>query len=273
MSISFDEQEAVQAWERRAGIRSLLMAEATRQMLDAAQLRPGGHVLDVGTGTGDTALLAAQRVGPDGHVLAIDASPEMVNLARDKIEKSGVSQIEVRVMDGADLDLPEASHDAVIGRNAMMFLPGWPAPLQRFHRVLRPGGRLAFIVWASPEENPFFHLPVALVREHGWLRIPTDTVEIPFRLADADRLRADLKSAGFITSAVERVAIEVRISEAAPLLAYIREGPLFRANVDHLTESERLDLDEALVDAIERFREGSGYLIRAVSLVATGARP
>jgi ubiquinone/menaquinone biosynthesis C-methylase UbiE len=57
------------------------MAHATARMLDASQINPGERVLDVGTGTGDTALLAAKRVGPQGHVMAIDASSPMVDQA------------------------------------------------------------------------------------------------------------------------------------------------------------------------------------------------
>src|SRR5437773_10432448 len=90
---------------------------------------PGSQVLDVGTGTGDTALLAAERVGPAGHVLAIDASPEMVQQAVGKVRKSGLDNVDVQVMDGARLSLADVSRDAVIGRNAMQFLPGWPLPL------------------------------------------------------------------------------------------------------------------------------------------------
>ena len=122
----FEQREAVIAWERRAGVRAALLAEATTRMLDSALLGPRSQVLDVGTGTGDTALLAAERVGPAGHVLAIDASPEMVEQAIGKVRKAGLDNVDVQVMDGARLALPDVSRDAVIGRNAMQFLPGWP---------------------------------------------------------------------------------------------------------------------------------------------------
>ena len=168
----FEQRDVVIAWERRAGVRAALLAEATTRMLDSARLGLRSQVLDVGTGTGDTALLAAERVGSAGHVLAIDASPEMVEQAIGKVRRSGLDNVDVQVMDGARLALPDGSRDAVIGRNAMQFLPGWPVPLMGFHRVLRQGGRLAFVVWGPPEENPYFHLPVSLAREHGWVRAP-----------------------------------------------------------------------------------------------------
>src|SRR5207247_3002121 len=223
----FEQREAVIAWERRAGVRAALLAEATTRMLDSALLGPRSQVLDVGTGTGDTALLAAEHVGPAGHVLAIDASPEMVEQAIGKVRKAGLDNVDVQVMDGARLALPDVSRDAVIGRNAMQFLPGWPLPLMGFNRVLRRGGRLAFIVWGPPEENPYFHLPVSLAREHGWMRAPREALETPYRLADADRLHADLTTAGLREVAVAGVAVAVQMLEAVPLASYRRARPIF----------------------------------------------
>jgi len=268
----FEQRDAVIAWERRAGVRAALLAEATTRMLDSARLGLGSQVLDVGTGTGDTALLAAERVGPAGHVLAIDASPEMVEQAVGKVRRSGLENVDVQVMDGARLSLADISRDAVIGRNAMQFLPGWPLPLMGFHRVLRQGGRLAFIVWGPPEENPYFHLPVSLAREHGWMRAPREALETPYRLADGDRLHADLTTAGFREAAVARVAVDVHMPEAAPLASYIRESPMFHANADQLNAEERVAFDATLVAAIERFREGDGYRIPVISLLVTGTR-
>jgi ubiquinone/menaquinone biosynthesis C-methylase UbiE len=268
----FESHDIVLAWERRARVRAILMAEATQRMLAAARIGLGSRVLDVGTGTGETALLAAERAAPIGKVIAIDASPAMIEQARAHVREAGVANVDLRVMDGAQLEVEEASVDAVIGRNAMMLLPEWPAPLAGFHRVLRPGGRLSFIVWAPKEENPFFYLPVALARKHGWMRVPIASLEGPFQLADARSLRRDLEAAGFRASAVERVASETRMMNAAALVAYLREGPMYLNNADQLSQADRAAFDEALVAAIERFRDGDGYRIATVSLLTTGTR-
>ena len=268
----FESLDTVQAWERRARVRSLLMAEATKRMLDAAQLEAGYRVLDIGTGTGDTALLAAERVDGDGQVVAIDASDAMIGQAAEHVREAGATNVELRVMDASDLELEDAMFDAVIGRNAMMFLTDWPAPLHGFHRVLRPGGRLSFIVWASQKENPYFYLPVALARKHGWMRGPDATLESPFRLADVGSLFRDLERAHFRDVAVEPVRSDVTFNDRAPLLAYIREGPMYHANADQLDDRERAAFERALEAAFEDFRSGDGYRITAVSLLATGTR-
>ena len=74
-------------------------------MLDAARIGPKSQVLDVGTGTGDTAVLAAELVGPTGRVIAIDASAEMLNVAAESARASGLDHIEFRQMDGGNLAL------------------------------------------------------------------------------------------------------------------------------------------------------------------------
>jgi len=88
----FESRGGVLAWERRAAVRSAVLAEATKRMLDAVAVGPGGRVLDVGTGTGDTALLVDERVGPAGHILVIDASRQMIEQGYKKIRESALSR-------------------------------------------------------------------------------------------------------------------------------------------------------------------------------------
>jgi protein-L-isoaspartate O-methyltransferase len=275
MSISyppFESREVALAWERRAKVRAPLMAEATKKMLAAANIGPGSRVLDVGTGTGDVALLVAEQVRPGGSILAIDQSAQMVEQALAHVKKAGMDHVDVRVMDGSHLELDDASFDAVVGRNAMQFLPGWPLALTGLSRVLRPGGRLSFIVWATKEENAFLHLPVSLAAARGWMRVPPSSLESPYRLANQDALLADLAAAGFKDTNVERIAAQARLPEAEPLAAYLREGPMFHANADQLSDEERSAFETALLEAIERFRDGDSYRVPAVSLLATGTR-
>ena len=122
-----------------------------RRLLDAAQVGPADRVLDVGTGTGVVALLAAARVAPEARVVGIDISEEMLATARAKAARlPQADRIELRRMDVQAMDLPDASFDAVVSLFAIHHLPDPPVALEQMHRVLRPGGRLAVAMGSGP---------------------------------------------------------------------------------------------------------------------------
>ena len=267
----FTDADVALAWQRRAAVRAALMTGVSERMLDAARVTPGSRVLDIGTGTGDTAILAARRVGERGQVVAIDSSAQMLDAGRQLIGKEGLANVDLRVMDGSRLELPAEGFDAVIGRNAMQFLPEWPRPLDGFRRVLRPRGRLAFIVWGRPAENPFMHLLVDVVQRRGWLQDPGG-LEGPFRLSNGESLANDLRNSGFADVAVESIPLGAQIPSMDPLLAYIKDGPMYRAVLNVMDQRDVPSLEADLVDAIERWRGDAGYHVRGLVLLASGSR-
>jgi len=110
-------------------------------MLDRLGLRRGDRVLEIGCGTGDDAHAIARRVGPDGHVIGVDASPAIVAEAnRRSAGRNG--SVEFRVGDALALDLPDASVDRCRMERVLMHVAGEPAgAIAELARVLRPGGR------------------------------------------------------------------------------------------------------------------------------------
>ena len=126
-------------------------APLARRLLEAAEVGPGHNVLDVGTGTGVVAFPAAARVGPEGTVLGIDISEEMLATARGRAGRMlEPGNVTFRIMDAQALALPDASFDAAVSLFAVHHLPDPLAALREMHRVVRPGGRLAVAVGSGP---------------------------------------------------------------------------------------------------------------------------
>lgn len=116
-----------------------------------AALEPGQRVLDLGTGTGSVAAKAATAVGPEGSVLAIDVSPEMLALARRRIEQAGAGAFEIAEGKAEAIPAPDESFDAILASLSLMYVVDREAAAREIARVLRKEGRLTAAVWTGPD--------------------------------------------------------------------------------------------------------------------------
>src|SRR5947208_1514001 len=164
--LSWNSSERAESWQQEAERRQQLLGEATERMLEAAQIGPGDRVLDIAAGTGDQSLLAARKVGPGGMVLATDLSEDMLKVAARLAQQEGLANITTRVLDAQQLDLQANTFDAVISRLGLMFVPHLSQALEKILRVLKPGGKLAALVWSAPEHNPLTSAPLALLEKY-----------------------------------------------------------------------------------------------------------
>jgi arsenite methyltransferase len=111
--------------------------------LAIAELRPGEVVLDLGSGGGIDCFLAAKRVGPEGKVIGLDMTPDMIKLARRNAKKLNAQNVDFRFGEMEDMPLPEESVDVVISNCVINLSPDKDAVFGEAYRVLRPGGRLS----------------------------------------------------------------------------------------------------------------------------------
>lgn len=132
------EADATGVLPREAVLASLGCGNPTA----VAALHPGERVLDLGSGGGIDVLLSARRVGPTGHAIGVDMTPEMLELARANAEKAGLDNVEFRAGTIEDLPVQDASVDVVISNCVVNLSPDKPAVLGEAFRVLAPGGRL-----------------------------------------------------------------------------------------------------------------------------------
>jgi ubiquinone/menaquinone biosynthesis C-methylase UbiE len=114
----------------------------------------GGHVLDIGCGTGGTTLAIAQRLGPGGSCVGVDISEPMLALARKRAADARVPASFIRA-DAQVHAFEPASYDVLLSRFGVMFFDDPVEAFANLHRAAKPGAGLAFIAWRSADENPF----------------------------------------------------------------------------------------------------------------------
>lgn len=143
----------------RLAFQATLVEPITRQLLLDAGITRGLRVLDVGTGRGDVALLAAEIVGEQGSVVGIDRAPAALAVARARAADRRAENVSFQEADAADLGAV-ATFDAIVGRYVLQFQPEPAAMLRQLRRCLRPGGVVAFqeIDWTGARSFPAVEL-------------------------------------------------------------------------------------------------------------------
>lgn len=120
-----------------------------RRTVERLSLRRGAHVLDICCGTGASALPAAQVVGPEGKVIAVDLADELLKLGQAKAQTAGLQCVEFRRGDMTCLGFPDHHFDAVVCVFGIFFVQDMETQVAELWRMVRPNGRLAITTWGA----------------------------------------------------------------------------------------------------------------------------
>jgi ubiquinone/menaquinone biosynthesis C-methylase UbiE len=254
-------QAAAEAWHRWGPTLSDWLGPATEVMLDMAGIGPGSRVLDVAAGAGEQTLRAARRVGPEGYVLATDISNNILQYAAAESGKAGLDNVETRVMDGENVaELEEASFDAVISRVGLIYFPDQHKALTGMHRVLKPGGKVAAIVYSTAENNKFFSLPISIIRRRAQLPPPLPGQPGPFSLGNPGVLEAAYQKAGFREVEVRVMLAPLRLASAREYVRFAQEsfGALHQM-LSGLSETEREAAWAEIEQELGKFENAQGF--------------
>jgi SAM-dependent methyltransferase len=155
------------AWERHRERLFEGQRRVSEWLVEQIDLRSGQTILELTSGPGETGFLVAERIGPAGRLISTDLSPRMVDAARRGAEARGLTNVEFRVMDAQDIELPDESVDGVISRFGVMLTPEPAQVVSEARRVLRDGGRVAYAVFGPPDRNPWLTLLAGAILERG----------------------------------------------------------------------------------------------------------
>lgn len=189
--------ESGRAWVEHVDQFDSMLAPFGLAVIDRLELGTGDRVLDIGCGVGATALAMAASVAP-ALVVGVDISEPMLAAARTRAAAVGCSNVEFRLHDVQDEPLEATSFDVAFSRFGVMFFPDPERAFGHVRRALVDRGRLGFVCFQGPFDNPMILGPVMAAAAHvEMLPPPGPTEPSPFSLADPERVRSLLQAAGF----------------------------------------------------------------------------
>jgi SAM-dependent methyltransferase len=231
---------------------------------EAAGIRAGQRVLDVGCGTGVLAREAEKRTGPSGQVTGVDPSAAMLAVAQRLAPaidwREGVAEA---------LPFPDGSFDAVVSQFGLMFFSDRHQALREMHRVLAPGGRLAVAVWDSLNNLPAYAAEVALLERTAG-RAAADALRAPFALGNKEDLATLIHESGVTAPDItSRTGTGLFPSVRAMVEADLR-GWLPVMGV-HLADDEILGILDQAEQALGRYATADGRASFRLSILLVAA--
>lgn len=259
-----------EGWERAAEFYGdafgALTAQTAGPILDAAGVARGTRLLDVATGPGFVASAAARR---GASVVGLDFAAAMVAEARRRHPA-----IEFRDGDAAALPFDAASFDAVVMNFGMLHLARPDAAVAEARRVLKPGGRYAFTVWAPPERAVGFGMALRAIDALGNKNVPLPEGPPFFRFSDEGATRSTLEQAGFGDIEVRELPLIWRLSSADDVFHALSRGGVRTSAVLRAQTPAALDAIRAAVrKSVEAYARGSEFAIPMSAALASCRKP
>ncbi|MBB1493196.1 class I SAM-dependent methyltransferase [Paracoccus sp. MC1854] len=266
-----------QNWVRYQADLDAISQAAGDLLLEACQPREGEAVLDVGCGAGASTLALARAVAPTGRVHGVDISSPLLERASVRRDELGIENVTFELADAQDHAFAESAFDLVASRFGLMFFADPVTAFRNIRSSLRSGGRIAFVAWAGPEENPWFAWPhrIATARLGTVPPTPPDAPG-PMAFQDLERVKAILSDAGF--SGCEGRGVAVDLHHPGGLEAVLKlvtvVGPAARVVREKGgTDEDRTAIAEEVAARFEQFRSSDGIRIPARVNLFTATAP
>jgi SAM-dependent methyltransferase len=261
----------IEAWRRWREPFAVQTASLTQALVAAARIESGQRVLDLASGAGEPALTLARLVAPEGHVTATDVSPGWLSVIEDAALAERLQNIDLAVADAHALPFDDHAFDRLTSRLGVMFFADVQRALGECRRVVRPDGRVSFLVWGAPEKNMFFEVVMAALASRVDLPRPAPGIPGPLRFAAPGSLSHELEQAGFREIEEERLIVPTPWpGPPEQLWQHFREivAPL-RPVIDGLSPDERAEVASEVIAAYAARYDGTRVELTGEVVVVT----
>lgn len=261
-------------WEKWDRFFDEQMAFLNHRLVADARLRSGMRVLDLGSGTGYPALLAAQTVGPSGNVTGIDLAEQMLEAARRKAASLKLSTITFKTGDVTTLPFEAASFDAITTRFCLMFLPEIPKAVAEIARILKPDTWVAAAVWSAPERNPYLKIPIDVIKQFVELPPPDPRAPGIFRLAKPGELASMLEQAGLANISEQEFLGDVRFAVADDYFSSLMDIAAPIQNLwAKLSAAQQTEAKQRIIQTAGQYRKGTAIALPIAVRIVAAQKP
>jgi len=191
-------------WVAGQGFRERRSQESLALLLSCLRLSGGESVLEIGCGTGAVTLPLARAVGEHGRVVGVDISEPMLDVARQRVSETGMSNVTLLLGDAQVMSLERSAFDIATSRMGVMFFADSLAAFRNIASALKPGGRLVFACWAPLKENRHWLISYDIALRYLGAPTSEDAHPGPLAFANPDYVRHILAEAGFAEITIER---------------------------------------------------------------------
>ncbi len=236
----------------------------TEALIEAADIKPGEKILDVGCGAGTTTRILAAKVGNNGRVLGVDISTALLAAAKTQ---AGEGALEFFEGDAGSAIVPMENADLIISRFGVMFFADTAQAFGHMRKVLNPGGRICFVCWGRLQDNPWFQMPLEVIADRlGPVEPIKPRAPGPLAFAQTDYIEEFLGKAKFGNIEIKTRDMPLicrhEPSEIAGFLMEFGPGARVLATLD-VDEETRQQLIVDMAERVTAFKEKEGVRIPA----------
>jgi ubiquinone/menaquinone biosynthesis C-methylase UbiE len=266
----FGRANAARQWRKQS---ATMGADVTGAIVEAAQIEPGMHILDVACGTGEPSISLATELSGTGEVIGTDIVSEPLKVAQERAAGHKLTNVRFQFADVHELPFADNTFDRVTSRFGVMFFADLPRAANEMRRVLKPNGRLVLLAW-GPMDQPYFRTMVAtLLRTIPDAELPESGKQV-FAFGQTGRLTQTLTMAGFKT-VDEKLRTVPWTWPGTPgeVWAYFQEVAVpFMPLLKSIPQERRGEVDEAVLHAISPYYDGREIKFTATANITSALK-